>query len=139
GSLPRLSSKIGSFVRTNSEAILAVRSKKKNVDYSKGIAISAGAFVDEKTHVEIVRYPSGSDSMALLLTVLTGGGPGAPRWLRWIGNVITKPLQFLRASIPFGWARRTAVVLVMQPVDSYLRYVRRRRWLPPWTKRTDTQ
>ncbi len=139
GSLPRVSNMLGNFVRTNSEALLAVRSRRKDVDYSKGIAISAGAFVDEKTHIEIVRYPAGSDAMALLATLFTEGGAGPPRWLRWIGNVIRRPWELFRVLLPFGWAKRTAILLVMQPVDNYLRYVRRRRWLWPFSKKTTTK
>ncbi len=138
GTLAKLSSQLGTYLRTNSEALLAVRSRRDDVDYSKGIAISSGAFVDDKTHVEIVRYPDGSDSMALLATVLTGDGAPWPRWMRWLGNVVTHPLRFLRVSIPFGWARRTAILLVMQPVDSHLRYVLRRPWYWPFTKRLDS-
>ncbi len=138
GSLPNISDQVGSFVRTNSEALLAVRSRRKDVDYSKGIAISAGAFVDDNTHIEIVRYPDGSDALSVLTTLLTGGGGSLPRWVRWLGRVVSSPLQFLRISVPFGWARRTAILLVMQPVDNYLRYVRRRRWYWPFGKKTDT-
>jgi len=138
GSLPKLSDALGTFVRTNSEALLAVRSKKADVDHSKGIAITSGAFVDDKTHVEVVRYPDGSDSMSLLTTVLTDDGPGVPRWLRWLGNVLAHPFRFLRASIPFGWARRTAILLVMQPVDNHLRYVLRRPWYWPFSKKLDS-
>lgn len=138
GSLPKLSAALGTYVRTNSEALLAVRSRRDDVDYSKGIAITSGAFVDDKTHVEVVRYPSGSDSMSLLTTVLTDDGPGLPRWLRWIGNVLRHPLRFLRSTVPFGWARRTAILLVMQPVDNHLRYELRRPWYWPFSKKLDS-
>lgn len=138
GSLPKLSAALGTYVRTNSEALLAVRSRRDDVDYSKGIAITSGAFVDEKTHVEVVRYPNGSDSMSLLTTVLTDDGPGLPRWLRWLGNVLRHPLRFLRSTIPFGWARRTAILLVMQPVDNHLRYELRRPWYWPFSKKLDS-
>jgi cholesterol oxidase len=138
GSLPKLSPQLGSYLRTNSEALLAVRSRRDDVDYSKGIAITSGAFVDDKTHVEIVRYPAGSDSMAMLTTILTGDGPHVPRWLRWMGNVLRHPLRFLRVSIPFGWAKRTAILLVMQPVDNHMRYVMRRPWYWPFTKKVDS-
>lgn len=138
GSLPKLSAALGTYVRTNSEALLAVRSRRDDVDYSKGIAITSGAFVDEKTHVEVVRYPNGSDSMSLLTTVLTDDGPGLPRWLRWLGNVLRHPMRFLRSTIPFGWARRTAILLVMQPVDNHLRYELRRPWYWPFSKKLDS-
>jgi cholesterol oxidase len=139
GSLPKLSPALGSYLRTNSEALLAVRSKKKDVDYSKGIAITSGAFVDDKTHVEIVRYPAGSDSMAMLTTVLTDDGPFWPRWMRLVGNILRRPLHFLRTVVPFGWARRTAILLVMQPVDNHMRYVLRRPWWWPFKKRLDSE
>ena len=138
GSLAKLSEQLGRFLRTNSEALLTVQSQKKGVDYSKGIAITSGVYIDDKTHIEIVRYPAGSDAMAPLVTVLTGGGGSIPRWLRWMGTVIRHPLQFLRTLIPFGWARKTAILLVMQPVDSHLRYKLRRPWYWPFGKKLDS-
>jgi len=62
--LPRLSPRVGDFVRTNSEALLAVVSGQHNVDYSKGIAIGSVLHTDEHSHLEPVRYPSGSGSHA---------------------------------------------------------------------------
>src|SRR5262249_41756968 len=84
GSLGRLSAHLGTYLRTNSEALLGVRSSKPNVDFSKGLAITSGVFVDDKTHIEVVRYPRGSDALAPLATVLTDGGGSIPRWLRWV-------------------------------------------------------
>jgi cholesterol oxidase len=138
GSLPKLSSRLGDYVRTNSEALLGVRSRRNDIDFSRGIAISAGAYVDDKTHVEVVRYPKGSDAMAPLGTVLTGDGPPWPRWTRWLGNVARHPVQFARTAWPFGWARRTAILLVMQPVDSHIRLRLRRRWYWPFGHKLDT-
>ncbi len=138
GSLPKLSDKLGHFVRTNSEALLAVRSRKKDVDYSQGIAITSGAFVDDKTHIEIVRYPAGSDAMAPLATVLTDDGPFWPRWLRLVGNAVRRPLQFMRTVVPFGWAKKTAILLVMQPLDNHLSYRLRRRWYWPLGHKLDS-
>lgn len=138
GSLPKLSAQLGHYLRTNSEALLGVRSRRDDVDYSRGIAITSGVYVDDKTHIEVVRYPAGSDAMAPLATVLTDGGEGLPRWVRWLGNVVRHPLQFLRSVVPFGWAKRTAILLVMQPVDNHLRYTLRRRWWWPWSKKLDS-
>jgi cholesterol oxidase len=138
GSLTELSKQLGTYLRTNSEALLGVRSTKPDVDYSKGIAITSGVYVDEKTHIEVVRYPAGSDALAPLATVLTEGGGSMPRWLRWIGTVLRHPLQFLRTAIPFGWAKKTAILLVMQPVDNHLRYRLRRRWYWPFSQKLDS-
>jgi cholesterol oxidase len=138
GSLPRISERLGDFLRTNSEAILAVRSRQTDVDHSKGIAITSGVYVDDRTHVEVVRYPDGSDTMAMLATVLTDDGPIFPRWARWAKNVALRPREFLKTLNPIGSAKGGAILLVMQPVDNHMRYVMRRRWLAPWRKKLDS-
>lgn len=139
GSLTKLSPQLGNYMRTNSEALLGIRSRRDDVDHSKGIAITSGVFVDEKTHIEVVRYPEGSDSMSLLTTILTDDGPGMPRWLRWMKNVVTHPLDFLKISIPFGWAKRGAILLVMQPLDNHFKYKLKRRWWWPFSKKLDSE
>ncbi|MGH7281263.1 MAG: GMC oxidoreductase [Polyangiaceae bacterium] len=139
GSLRNISDRLGDFVRTNSEALLAVRSRRDDVDFSKGIAITSGAMVDDRTHIEIVRYPEGSDSMSLLTTLLTDDGAGIPRWVRWLGNILRHPIDFLRVTNPVGLAKRTAILLVMQPVDSFLRYKLRRPWYWPFHRKLDTE
>ena len=138
GSLPRISGQLGDFLRTNSEAILAVRSRQKEVDHSKGIAITSGVYVDDRTHVEVVRYPEGSDTMSMLATVLTDDGPVFPRWMRWAKNVALRPREFVRTLNPIGSAKGGAILLVMQPVDNHMRYRMRRRWFAPWKKRLDS-
>ena len=136
-SLPKLSPTLGTYVRTNSEALLGVRARSKTVDHSRGIAITSGVLVDGDTHIEVCRYPKGSDAFALLTTVLTDGGKG-PRWLRWLGAIARSPLRFLRLLLPFGFAVRTAILLVMQPIDSHLRYQLRRRWWWPFNLKLDS-
>ncbi|MBI1320750.1 MAG: cholesterol oxidase [Candidatus Hydrogenedens sp.] len=128
GSLPRLSDKLGDFVRTNSEAILGVNATDPKAHYGRGVAITSGIFPDEHTHVEMVRYGEGADSMSWLMTLLTGGEGKLPRWMRLLGNVLSHPLQFLQTANPFGWSRRTAIVLVMQPLDSFMRLRLRKGW-----------
>jgi cholesterol oxidase len=138
GSLPRLSSALGDYLRTNSEALVGARSLKPGADHSRGIAITSGVYVDDNTHIEVVRYSAGSDALAPLATVLTDGGPPWPRWMRWIGAVFRHPMRFLRTLIPFGAAKSGVVLLVMQPVDSHLRYVMHRRWWWPFRRTIDT-
>jgi cholesterol oxidase len=137
GSLPALPRALGGYVRTNSEALLGVKSRSSKVNYTKGIAISAGFYPDEKTHIEAVRYPEGSDFMALLGTVLVGGGR-LPRPLHFLGAILRSPLQFLRLLWPFGWARRTVILLCMQPVDNSLELRMRRRWWWPFRRVVDS-
>jgi cholesterol oxidase len=137
GSLPSLPKALGGWVRTNSEALIGIKSKRTDVDYSKGIAISAGFHPDDKTHIETCRYPKGSDFMALLGTVLVGGG-SLPRPLYFLGAILKKPLQFLRLLWPFGWAHRTVILLCMQPLDNSLELKMRRRWFWPFSRGIDS-
>jgi cholesterol oxidase len=71
--LPKISDHLGNFVRTNSEAILGVKSTDKAVDWNDQIAITSGIYADETTHIEIVRYNKGSDVLLNLLTLMTDG------------------------------------------------------------------
>lgn len=129
GSLAKLSAQLGNYVRTNSEAILGATAKNDDINYSEGIAITSGVHPDDNTHVEIVRYGQGQDFMSISTTLLTGGGPPWPRWLRWVGNNLRHPIQAFRSNRPFGWARRSAIVLVMQPVGNYMRLrMKRKLW-----------
>ncbi|MBN2574867.1 MAG: GMC family oxidoreductase [Deltaproteobacteria bacterium] len=130
GTLPDLPPALGQFLRTNSEIICAARSRNARVDHSQGIAIASDLDADRDTHIQIVRYPAGSDVMGLLGTLAVEGGGRIPRVLRWLGQCLRHPLDLLRNLVPFGWARRTVVVLVMQSLDSALTLVRsERRWL----------
>jgi cholesterol oxidase len=127
GSLPHLSPQLGNFVRTNSEALVGAIAMDERVDYSRGIAITSGIDADAHTHVEIVRYGKGQDAMGLIVTHLTPDRPPWPRWLRWLGGLLRHPVRYLRVHRLRNWATRTAIVLVMQPLDSYLRLGLRRR------------
>lgn len=133
--LPNLSSMLGKVVRTNSESILGVTSLNKNVDYSKGIAITSSIYPDEDTHIEPVRYPAGSDAMgSLAASSLIDGGGNVPRQIRFLWSFIKHPLRSLRYSVPFGFAKNSIILLVMQAVDNSIDIVRKRKWIWPFTK-----
>jgi cholesterol oxidase len=133
GWLPRLSDQLGDRVRTNSEAFVAVRANSEaNALGGSGIAISAGINVDEKTHIEAVRYSAGSELIGFLATPLTDGdgGPWRRRW-RWLGQLLRRPWQIFGRMFPRGWAQRSVLLMVMQPIENYLRLrLGRRPWWP---------
>ncbi len=135
GSLPRVSSQLGRFVRTNSEALVGSTSRDRDVDFSRGIAIASGFRPDDKTEIEMCRYADGQDLMSLLCTILVPGGPPWPRWTRFIGEVVRHPLAFLRLLNPIGWARRSGILLVMQSLSNHMSLELRRRWYWPFGKR----
>jgi cholesterol oxidase len=138
GSLPCVSDRIGKHVRTNSESLLAIRIPRNHEDLSKGVAIGSGIYIDEHTHVEAVRYPSGSDTMGLTTTVLTSGVPGSVRIAHWVKNVVVAlllhPLKTMRLFIPFRWARETIILLCMQAVEGDMEMCWKRPWFWPFKK-----
>jgi cholesterol oxidase len=138
GHLPALSPTLGHYSRTNSEAIVSVKAKSSKVDYSEGIAVSAGFYPDPETHIEAVRYGRGSDFMALTATMMVEGGGRVPRPLRFIGNIFRHPIRFLRMLNPFGWAKRTMILLCMQPLDNRMNLRMRRRWWWPFRRVLDS-
>jgi len=137
GWLPRISDRLGDLVRTNSEALVGATSRR-NVDYSKGVAIASGFAVDDETNVEMVRYGRGYDFMSRLCTVLVGGGPPWPRPLRLLAEMVRRPLVFLRLLYPIGWAPRTGILLVMQSIQNHMRLTLRRRWYWPFAEAIDS-
>ncbi|MCP5511947.1 MAG: GMC family oxidoreductase [Leptospiraceae bacterium] len=135
GLMPNLSNALGDTVRTNSESIVGVSSLDKNKDYSKGIAITSSVYPDENTHIEPVRYNAGSDFMSLLAAGnLVDGGGKIPRQIRYLFSLFRHPIRSLQFSLPFGFAKRSIILLVMQSVDNSIKIVRRRRWFWPFKK-----
>lgn len=134
GTLPNISPRLGRYVRTNSEAIIASTARKGDVSYSEGIAIGSGIHLKDGTHIEAVRYNEGSDALSPLGTLLTDGGGRVPRFIRWIGEVLKHPIDFVRTLIPFGWAKRTLILLVMQTEESSINLRAERRWFAPFSK-----
>jgi cholesterol oxidase len=132
GSLKHLSHQLGNFVRTNNEALLGVTTGDRNRDMTEGIAITSKVALDEHTHLEPVRYSRGSDALSGLSTLLTDGGGDVPRVLRWVGTCVRNPINFARTLWPFGWSKRTMILLVMQHIPGHMRVSLGRRWWWPF-------
>jgi cholesterol oxidase len=127
GSLPRLSERVGHVVRSNSESIQAVTARDDSRDFAKSVAITSSIYPDPDTHIEVVTYGHGGDLMSRLFTMMTGPGTRVTRPLKWIGAMLRHPLQTLRLLWPFGWSRRTVILLVMQTTDAAMKLVPKRR------------
>jgi cholesterol oxidase len=126
GGLPNVSSQLGELVRTNSETMLAV-TLPQDQGTANSVAITGSIFPDADTHVELVTFGKDADAMNLMFGLITGNGTRLTRPLKALWEVIRHPITFLRRLWPFGWARRTVVVGLMQNVDNAMRFRAKRR------------
>ncbi|MFI6918391.1 GMC oxidoreductase [Nonomuraea spiralis] len=126
GDLPRVSPRLGTLTRTNSEALLGFeRSSAGGEKLNKGVAITSSIHPDAETHIEPVRYGDGSNAMGLLRTLLVDGGQ--PRLRALAREIAARPLQALRLLDLRRWSERTVIALVMQAKDNSIT-IRRTRW-----------
>jgi cholesterol oxidase len=131
GLLPKLSPRLGELSRTNSESILGPRSRRKDADFSQGVAITSSIHPDDHTHIEPVRYGPGSNLLALLTGILVEGDvPGqqrAPKPLRAVAEVARRWRDLPKVVPPRRWSQQSIILLAMQTKDnSVTTYTRRR-------------
>ncbi|MFN8216980.1 MAG: GMC family oxidoreductase [Solirubrobacterales bacterium] len=119
GALPRISSRLGELVRTNSESILAVTVPDDYPeDLTTRVAITSSIYPDPHTHIETVTYGKAGNSMHMLYTLLVGDGTRVSRPLKLLGQILRHPGRFARTLFPRNWSARTIIVLVMQTLDN---------------------
>jgi cholesterol oxidase len=122
GSLPGISDRLGHLVRTNSESLLAVTLPDDRLAPWNDVAISASIHPRPDTHVEFVTYGRHGDFMSNLSTLLTGEGTRLTRPFMLLANILRHPIHFAKVTWPFGWGRRTLIILVMQTLDNAIRF-----------------
>ncbi len=123
-SLPNLSEKIGVGIRTNSESLLGVTSTEKEAVFSEGIAISSILHTDEHSHVEPVRYPSGSSFWRIMMAPALTGDKWYVRLHKIITEIFRNPVKWFKLFFVKDWAKQTQILLFMQTLDSTLRFSR---------------
>ncbi len=127
GSLPKLSSRVGMRVRSNSEAFSGATARSGEIDYSQGVAITSHFWVNEVTSVEPVRYPRGSSFIRNLTVPLVNlQGSAWQRLARFLLYGLKNPYDFLKARILPDWARDTTILMIMQTVENRLNLKRGR-------------
>lgn len=122
--LPDLSEQVGAHIRTNNESLALVHSRKREKDFSRGVAIGSIFPPDEDTHLEPVRYGSGSGFWKLLGVPMTFGKSVVERILKLIWRFMTHPLSWLRIYFSKDFAKESVILLFMQHLDSTLRLKR---------------
>lgn len=117
--LSKLSDKLGYNLRTNSESLCGISFADRKLN--NGVAITSIFNPDEHTHIEIVKYPDGSNAMKLLSTLATGKGSPFVRTAKLIGNIIKSPLSYFKLMFGKDWSTNTIILLVMQTLDNSMR------------------
>lgn len=121
-SLPNLSNMVGRGIRTNSESLLGVTSIDEEKDFSKGIAIGSIFHTDKYSHIETVRYPSGSGFWRLQMFPMIDGRNWFIRLVKVLLEIISKPIQWLKIYFVKDWAKQTQILLFMQTLNSTLSF-----------------
>lgn len=128
GRLLGISDRLGELSRTNSESLLGVVARGKQIDFSKGSAITSSVFPDSDTHIEPVRYGRGSGFMGLLQSVIASGKKGeTPNLWRLIWNTLKNLPKLPNFYNLRSWPERTLILLVMQSRDNSLTTFWKRR------------
>jgi cholesterol oxidase len=135
-SLPRLSARLGELSRTNSEAIIGIRHRSRDVDFSRGVAITSSIHPDDVTHVEPCRYGPGSNLLSMLTAPLVDGDGRVPRWIRAFPELGRLAPDLRTIGLPHRWSEETIVLLVMQTLDNSVTTFLRRS---PWGRRMTTR
>jgi cholesterol oxidase len=137
--LPKLSSRLGRAVRTNSESLITVVVPEKDIDLSEGIAITSILHTDDFSHVEPVRYARGSGFFRILTAP---HGPGTRFFVRMFSagrNFLQHPWRWMKSLFVRDFGRRSLVLLYMRTLEGTLRLCLERSWLPPFGKALTTR
>jgi cholesterol oxidase len=122
--LPNLSNQIGNHIRTNNESLVQVTTLDKSINFSKGVAIGSIFPVDENSHLEPVRYGSGSGFWKLLGAPLTFGNNFFIRLFKIIFQYFRHPLLYLKLFTVKDFAKQSIILLFMQHLDSTISFKR---------------
>lgn len=132
GSLPGLSRRLGTRVRTNSEAIVGVMHDAAPGDLADGPSISSHFYPDAVTHITQNRYGPPFEALRFYSVPLVDDNRPLPRALRTLLAMILRPRRSTRPFRTRDWHRKVTVLTVMQSVESSLSLVLRRSWFPPF-------
>ncbi|MZD08536.1 FAD-binding protein [Streptomyces sp. SID5785] len=123
GTLPRLSARLGVLTRTNSEALVGAltwprRLGRKDIDFTRGVAITSSVHPNPTTHIENVRYGKGSNLMALIC--VPQYRQNLPKPVAAALALLAHPVLVARTVVLRRWSERTIIGLVMQTHDNSL-------------------
>lgn len=125
--LPHLSDRLGGNVLTNSEMLSGVVAANRKMNH--GLAISSIFDADDDTHIELCKFPNGSGAMVRLAVMAAGSGSPVVRTAKMLGNIVMKPVDFLRSLFHWRVAERSIIFLIMQTLPNAMQMKLTRGWL----------
>jgi cholesterol oxidase len=117
--LPKLSPRLGDFVRTNSEALIGVVSPGRD-DLSEGVAITSILHTDDHSHIEPVRYAAGSGFFRTLALPHAPGPTVLARLASAARGLVRQPGLWARSLFVDDFARHSQVLLYMRALEGTL-------------------
>ncbi|MEM7437167.1 MAG: GMC family oxidoreductase [Myxococcota bacterium] len=132
--LPELSDQVGCFIRSNSEALIAVVTPKKGSNFTKGVAITSILHTDEHSHIEPVRYGAGSGFFRTLLMPHAPGPTLLARLWSAIVALVKQPITWLRAILVPDLSKHSQILLYMRTLEGTLRMRLGRNWRTAFRK-----
>jgi len=123
--LPGLSEKLGTGILTNSETLCAVSSIPDKMN--NGLAITSVFNPDDNTHIEVVKYPDGSNALkAFFWLSASGSRYNAIRFAKLLWNMIKRPGKFLKMAFDLSWSTNLVIFLVMQHIENAMSMKRKK-------------
>ena len=121
-SLPKLSNQVGNQILTNNESLIFSVTNDTNRDLSKGVAIGSILNIDEKTHLEVVRYGEGSGFWRLGVLPIAIGINLVSRLSSVVYKFIKSPITYFKLAFTRDFAKQSIVLLFMQQIDTSLQF-----------------
>ncbi len=137
--LPNISSQLGKVVRTNSEAVVGILSPERDVDLTRGTAISSHFYPDEHTHITQNRFPKGYTFMKWFLGPMVDHSSPLTRSLKTLVTLFSHPSISIKNWFSPNWYKRITILTVMQHLDNRIALSYKRRLPFLWSKRLRSQ
>ncbi len=118
--MPNLSARLGEGLLTNSEQLVGIANADRKLN--NGVAISVVFNPDEKTHIELCKYPDNSGFMwKMLMLPAVGEDKPAVRAVKSLIRIFTNPTSFFKMMFNKNVANSGLFLLVMQHLPNSMR------------------
>jgi cholesterol oxidase len=120
--LPNISNRLGDMVRSNNESLIATTTIDSDLVLSDGVSIGSILEIDKNTHVEPTRYGKGSGIWRLGMLPMVTEPNFFLRMLKMFCTPLRMPIKWIRATFVRDWGKNTIFLLIMQHLDSTLKF-----------------